>query len=88
MLKIRQWSVTMGLKIANKYVSLPMIWRAILWPAYLVFAILFNVVEIVLYAIQTVMDVLCGYTTFKEAYILYVECWKYGYKNPDEFLDI
>ena len=85
MLKFRQWYATMGLKICRKYVCLPTIWRKILLPAYLVFVILFNVVEFILYAVQTVMYVFHGKTTFKEAYKFYVENWKYGYEHPYGF---
>ena len=88
MLKIRQWYAIMGLKICRKYVYLPTIWRKILLPAYLVFAILFNVVEFILYAVQTVIYVFHGKTPFKEAYTFCVESWKYGYEHPYEFLDI
>ena len=88
MLKIRQWYAIIGLKICRKYVYLPTIWRKILLPAYLVFAILFNVVEFILYAVQTVIYVFHGKTTFKEAYTFCVESWKYGYEHPYEFLDI
>ena len=85
MLKISPWHAILGLKICRKYVYLPTIWRKILLPAYLVFAILFNVVEFILYAVQTVMYVFHGKTTFKEAYKFYVENWKYGYEHPYGF---